>query len=140
MRTAKALVRLRGCAGSPEPSLVAYVISIIISSAVSIYKIDKINSFCQPHAPVRKFHILVADKAITEKYGTPEETFSFLFLSCAHKLLTRFNNIITRLNDLLCRMHKLFILFQKYNTEPRKAHFLSFSYLVRTSYKLLLTI
>ena len=27
VRTAKALVRLRGCAGSPEPSLVAYVIS-----------------------------------------------------------------------------------------------------------------
>ena len=35
MRTAKALVRLRGCAGSPSPSLVAYVISIIISWAVS---------------------------------------------------------------------------------------------------------
>ena len=35
MRTAKALVRLRGCAGSPEPSLVAYVISTIISWAGS---------------------------------------------------------------------------------------------------------
>ena len=35
-----------------------------------------------------------------DHYGTPEETFSFLFLSCAHKLLTRFNNIMTRLNDL----------------------------------------
>ena len=31
VRTAKALARLRGCAGSPEPSLVAYVISTIIS-------------------------------------------------------------------------------------------------------------
>ena len=31
VRTAKALARLRGCAGSPEPSLVAYVISAIIS-------------------------------------------------------------------------------------------------------------
>ena len=31
VRTVKALVRLRGCAGSPEPSLVAYVISTIIS-------------------------------------------------------------------------------------------------------------
>ena len=29
--TAKSLGRLRGCAGSPEPSLVAYVISTIIS-------------------------------------------------------------------------------------------------------------
>ena len=31
VRTAKALARLRGCAGSPELSLVAYVISTIIS-------------------------------------------------------------------------------------------------------------
>ena len=44
-------------------------------------------------------------------YGTPEGTFSSLFLSCAHRLLTRFNNIITRLNYLLCRTHKLIILF-----------------------------
>ena len=35
MRTAKALARLRGCAGSPECSLVAYVISTIISYAGS---------------------------------------------------------------------------------------------------------
>ena len=35
VRTAKALARLRGCAGSPEPSLVAYVISTIISWAGS---------------------------------------------------------------------------------------------------------
>ena len=34
--TAKALVRLRECAGSPEPSLVAYVISTIISWAGSL--------------------------------------------------------------------------------------------------------
>ena len=33
MRIAKALARLRGCAGSPEPSLVTYVISTIISRA-----------------------------------------------------------------------------------------------------------
>ena len=32
-RTAKALARLRRCAGSPEPSLVAHVISIIIAWA-----------------------------------------------------------------------------------------------------------
>ena len=36
VRTAKALARLSGCAGSPEPSLVAYVISTIISWAGSI--------------------------------------------------------------------------------------------------------
>ena len=36
VRTAKALARLRGCAGSPEPSLFVYVISTIISCARSI--------------------------------------------------------------------------------------------------------
>ena len=35
VRTAKALVRLRGCAGMPEPSLVACMISTIISWAGS---------------------------------------------------------------------------------------------------------
>ena len=35
VRTARALVRLRGCEGSPEPSLVTYVISTIISWACS---------------------------------------------------------------------------------------------------------
>ena len=35
VRTAKALARLCGCPGSPEPSLVAYVISTIISWAGS---------------------------------------------------------------------------------------------------------
>ena len=35
VRTAKALARLRGCAGSPESSLVAYAISTIISWAGS---------------------------------------------------------------------------------------------------------
>ena len=38
VRTANALARLRGCAGSPEPSLVAYVISTIISGAGSYPK------------------------------------------------------------------------------------------------------
>ena len=37
VRTVKALARLRGCADSPEPSLVAYVISTIISWAGSFY-------------------------------------------------------------------------------------------------------
>ena len=35
MRTAKALARLRGCTGLPEPLQVAYVISTIISCAGS---------------------------------------------------------------------------------------------------------
>ena len=36
MRIAKNLARLRGCVGSPEPSLVAYVIRTIISLADSV--------------------------------------------------------------------------------------------------------
>ena len=40
MRTAKAPVRLRGCAGSPEPSLVAYVIITIILWAGSFILIS----------------------------------------------------------------------------------------------------
>ena len=43
VRTAKALARLRGCAGSPEPSLVAYVISTIISWVSSFVKISNIT-------------------------------------------------------------------------------------------------
>ena len=44
VRTAKALARLRGCEGSPEPSLVAYVISTIISCAGSFYYVSKTNT------------------------------------------------------------------------------------------------
>ena len=56
VRTAKALARLRRCTGSPEPSLVAYLISSIISWAGSFY-----------------FNILIADFLIllhTEDIGT----------------------------------------------------------------------
>ena len=52
-QTAKALARLRGCAGSPEPSLVAYVISTIISWAGSYVVYDNestcINNCCYTH-------------------------------------------------------------------------------------------
>ena len=41
VRTTKALARLRGCAGSPEPSLVAYVINTIIAWAAQKYHVDK---------------------------------------------------------------------------------------------------
>ena len=40
VRTAMALAGLRGCAGSPEPSLVAYVISTKISCTGSFYLKD----------------------------------------------------------------------------------------------------
>ena len=56
VRTAKALARLRGCAGSPEPSLVAYVISTIISWAGSF--------LLTPSWNLRK---LIQDAAITHQ-------------------------------------------------------------------------
>ena len=46
VRIAKALARLRGCAGSPEPSLVAYVISTIISWAGSLIKWTSVRDGC----------------------------------------------------------------------------------------------
>ena len=45
-RTAKALARQRGCAGSPEPSLVTYVMSTFFSWVGSIY-FDR--GMCKPH-------------------------------------------------------------------------------------------
>ena len=48
VQTAKALARLRGCAASPEPSLVAYVISAIISWAGS--NIFYSDATCQTEA------------------------------------------------------------------------------------------
>ena len=53
VRTAMALARLRGCAGSPEPSLVAYVISTIISWAGSFGKVfHKVDSWLTVHINV----------------------------------------------------------------------------------------
>ena len=51
VRTAKALARLRGCAGSPEPSLVAYVIITIISWASSFAPFWKHSSNYFPWKP-----------------------------------------------------------------------------------------
>ena len=52
VRTAKALARLRGCAGSPPPSLIAYVISTIISwagSYIIIWQFHRFSLKCLPH-------------------------------------------------------------------------------------------
>ena len=53
VRTAKALARLRGCAGSPEPSLVAYVISTIISWAGSFLLV---GLYCTLHNHITNMH------------------------------------------------------------------------------------
>ena len=53
MRTAKALARLRGCADSPGPSLVAYVISIIIFCAGSFTVMRLNNKARDPYARMR---------------------------------------------------------------------------------------
>ena len=49
VRTAKALARLRGWAGSPEPSLVAYVISTIISWAGSYRRHKQVHETHTDH-------------------------------------------------------------------------------------------
>ena len=48
VRTAKALARLRGCEGSPEPSLAAYVLSTIISFSHIILVTLSIIAFSSP--------------------------------------------------------------------------------------------
>ena len=53
---ASALVRLRGCAGSPVPSLVAYVISTIISWAGSNNSIFKVP--CRINARLFYFYFI----------------------------------------------------------------------------------
>ena len=70
VRTAKALARLRGCVGSPEPSLVAHVISTIISWAGSFD-----NTFTESRIPmiwkdanVSAVYKIKADKSETTKY------------------------------------------------------------------------
>ena len=55
VRTAKALARMRRCAGLPEPSLVAYVISTIISWAGS-FIIDATCLFVQHFFTVKLLH------------------------------------------------------------------------------------
>ena len=44
------------------------------------------------------------------KYGTPEGTFSFLFLSCTHKLLTRFNKHNNSFNRLFMSFEQVICL------------------------------
>ena len=56
VRTAKALASLRGCAGSPEPLLVAYVISTIISWAGSNENLIKNLKYAIKLLPVQELH------------------------------------------------------------------------------------
>ena len=70
VRTVKALVRLRKCAGSPEPSLVAYVISTIISWAGSftvrpVLVTTSIKQATCIHRPVFQFPIMAYKNKFT---------------------------------------------------------------------------
>ena len=53
VRTAKALLRMCGCAGSPEPSLVAHVISTIISWAGSFHDSSPRKNVARPEDRTR---------------------------------------------------------------------------------------
>ena len=59
VQTAKALVKLRRCAGSPEPSLVAYVISTIISWAGSNHYILPPHHRWQNYHRMSRVHPLI---------------------------------------------------------------------------------
>ena len=56
LRTTKALTRLRLCAVSPEPLLVAYVISTISSCAGLFFNCTEPRSFAQTGLGQRSFH------------------------------------------------------------------------------------
>ena len=73
-RTVKALVRLPGCAGSPEPSLVVYVISTIISWA---------GSFMIFHVPCTSYSLFHKCHVIGLTWRTHFSSCSFL-MPCLH--------------------------------------------------------
>ena len=68
VRTAKALARLRECAGSPESSQVAYVISTIISWAGSY--VTKVLSLRPPRNHSHNFLVLMLSKFWVVCYKT----------------------------------------------------------------------
>ena len=62
MWTAKALARLRGWAGLPEPSLVAYALSTIISWAGSFYFLCFLENNCQHSSDFTKLYSFLSIK------------------------------------------------------------------------------
>ena len=83
VRTAKALASLRGCAGSPEPSLVAYVISTIISWAGSFHFVSTKQDTWTGH-----HHVMIT---------------SFLSKCVTQRLLCFCQPALARLWQLSCR-------------------------------------
>ena len=77
MRTATALARLRGCAGSHEPSLVAHVISTIIMAHLVFLVSCKIS---QCHFPVRD---LVKNYYYYFVSGIKNKLFLNLYIKCS---------------------------------------------------------
>ena len=71
------LVRLRRCASSPEPSLVAYVIRTIISWAGSIKWVESFNEVHVSYTSCR----LVSSKAIMIVFSGSFSVFSFVYSS-----------------------------------------------------------
>ena len=69
VRTAMALARLRGCAGSPEPSLVAYVISAIISWAGSYGIFIHCVIYCLQRSP---FHTIFTAAGVKCMFRGPK--------------------------------------------------------------------
>ena len=90
VRIAKALVRLRGCAGSPEPSLVAYnCVSWLVCSRIEVPSlinvIFKIPNLRQVPSSVNYFSVVCF---------------------CCHITFKSTNNIISQRNSFKCNMRK----------------------------------
>ena len=90
------------------------------ASSKSMYKVIAKRTAFSTHFVGSESQIFPQNCLMRLFYGTPEGTFSVLFLSCTHKLLTRFDNIITRLNYFLSRSNKLFILFKQDNNSFKR--------------------
>ena len=88
VRTAKALARLGGCTGSPKPSLVAYVISTIISWAGSLMLSDYIFTWklFRMNQDLVKESDIYADTWHSEK--SKAKHFGFLLFSTTVNFLT----------------------------------------------------
>ena len=87
VRTAKALVRLGGRAGSPKPSLVAYVISTIISCAGSNRVCTACHSLCMFWTPYSLLKLYFSNFRVVKFFGY-SKLLRYAISHCMYGLLT----------------------------------------------------
>ena len=116
LRTAKALARLRGCAGLPEPSLVAYVTSTIISWVDPII-------ICE-HGGVSTFLSYIKTSPGSDVVCMCEgpKSLHILYQSADYSLWSAMQIIFSGyLGSVGSRLFYLFIFLQIYSTAYRSA-------------------